>query len=434
MTEKNNNEPLQSYILVPIEDLIVEEQPFEEVDEWLYRKIKESIIRHGILTPILVAKTPKGLVVQEGRTRYQIAKELGLKTIPCLITDKQDPETIYARIYDTEVLRRSHTKEEVEKYLNEKEEKISKVTEIINQRKVSEFLRMLKTEDLKRILVEAPEDIKDNLFRLVEEKNIKTEKELSNTINEEVTKIQQKLSDMKSELENKNRELEEKENKIKELEELLNKTREELAIRNKALDKVKERFEEEKKRIAEELKSKYEEEISSAMIGSSYDSDNFDSDKEDSLQVLKEKERLEELEKKIEEKYRAIIKEKEKELEEAKNKWIHISRQLKQLAEEKNQKHEENRSLSSKIRLLEEQVKSYENYNKKLMERLNRVSGTETLIKRLQNIIEEFNSIHEILIARTREDFSEEEVKKFTEILDKIQIEVNRIQDFFTLE
>jgi len=402
MFEFEKKESLQAYAYIPIDDLIIEEQPFEEVDDWLYEEIKKSIARNGILNPLLVAKTEKGYVIQEGRTRYQIAKELGLKTVPCVISDNLDPQNIYARMYDAEVLRRPHTKEEVIRYLSEKEKKINKVTKIIKQ------------QTLKKLLEEAPEDLKQLLLEQLHNHNVSTE-EVSSMVEKETIKIQEELLMLKNKLQDKDKELKEKESKIKELENLLKKVQEEINIRDKALNKIKERFEEEKEKIIAEIKNKYEEQV---VITAD---ETFQQEKK-------------QLEEKIEQKYRALIEEKEKELEEAREQWRRVSHQLRQLMDERNQKQEENKSLSSKIKLLEKQIKNYEDYNKKLTERLNKVSGTETLLKRLQNIVEELDSIHEILIARTKEDFTETEIKKFLNILENIQIGINRIQDFFTLE
>ena len=85
--EKGENEvkTSQTHVVhIPIKDLIIKKEP-EKIDKKLYEKIKESISQYGILNPILVTKTPEGLIIQEGHIRYQIAKELGFKTVPCLI-------------------------------------------------------------------------------------------------------------------------------------------------------------------------------------------------------------------------------------------------------------------------------------------------------------------------------------------------------------
>jgi len=56
-------------------------------DQWteekkeFYLKVKDSIIRHGILNPLLIVG--EGIVF--GSTRYMIAAELGFHTIPCVV-------------------------------------------------------------------------------------------------------------------------------------------------------------------------------------------------------------------------------------------------------------------------------------------------------------------------------------------------------------
>lgn len=50
-------------------------------------ELKESIIEHGILQPIILRKSIKGYEIVVGERRYRAAKEAGLETIPAVIRD-----------------------------------------------------------------------------------------------------------------------------------------------------------------------------------------------------------------------------------------------------------------------------------------------------------------------------------------------------------
>ncbi|WP_138419155.1 ParB/RepB/Spo0J family partition protein [Aquibacillus sediminis] len=53
-------------------------------------ELKESIIQHGILQPLIVRKSIKGFEIVVGERRYRAAKEAGLKTIPVIVKDLTD--------------------------------------------------------------------------------------------------------------------------------------------------------------------------------------------------------------------------------------------------------------------------------------------------------------------------------------------------------
>ncbi len=57
------------------------------MDSETYEELKESIKAKGILSPIIVTKTDKGLVLVDGLHRVRAAKEIGLETVPCIIRE-----------------------------------------------------------------------------------------------------------------------------------------------------------------------------------------------------------------------------------------------------------------------------------------------------------------------------------------------------------
>lgn len=50
-------------------------------------KLADSIRQYGIIQPLLVRKTTEGYELVAGERRLRASKELGLKTVPCIITD-----------------------------------------------------------------------------------------------------------------------------------------------------------------------------------------------------------------------------------------------------------------------------------------------------------------------------------------------------------
>lgn len=50
-------------------------------------ELKESILQHGILQPIIVRKSIKGFEIVVGERRFRAAKEAGLSTIPAVVRD-----------------------------------------------------------------------------------------------------------------------------------------------------------------------------------------------------------------------------------------------------------------------------------------------------------------------------------------------------------
>lgn len=55
-------------------------------------ELKESILQHGILQPIIVRKSIKGYEIVVGERRYRAAKEAGLSTVPVVVRELNDKE------------------------------------------------------------------------------------------------------------------------------------------------------------------------------------------------------------------------------------------------------------------------------------------------------------------------------------------------------
>lgn len=62
-------------------------QPRKTFDEVAINELKESILQHGIVQPIIVRKSIKGFEIVAGERRFRAAKEAEFLTIPSVIRD-----------------------------------------------------------------------------------------------------------------------------------------------------------------------------------------------------------------------------------------------------------------------------------------------------------------------------------------------------------
>lgn len=58
-------------------------------------KLTESIRIWGILTPLLVAKTPAGFLIINGARRWKAAKIAGFRTVPCVVTEARPSDLLF---------------------------------------------------------------------------------------------------------------------------------------------------------------------------------------------------------------------------------------------------------------------------------------------------------------------------------------------------
>src|SRR6185369_7540098 len=65
-------------------------QPRQVFDQPALDELKESIIQHGILQPLLVRKVETGFQLVAGERRLIAAKNAGLRTVPCKVAELDD--------------------------------------------------------------------------------------------------------------------------------------------------------------------------------------------------------------------------------------------------------------------------------------------------------------------------------------------------------
>lgn len=67
-------------------------QPRKTFDPGSIEELKQSILQHGILQPLIVRKSIKGYEIVVGERRYRAAKEAKLKTVPAVVKELTDEQ------------------------------------------------------------------------------------------------------------------------------------------------------------------------------------------------------------------------------------------------------------------------------------------------------------------------------------------------------
>ena len=62
-------------------------QPRKTFDDQSLKDLKESILQHGVLQPIIVRKSIKGYDIVAGERRFRAAEKAGLETIPAIVRE-----------------------------------------------------------------------------------------------------------------------------------------------------------------------------------------------------------------------------------------------------------------------------------------------------------------------------------------------------------
>ncbi|WP_053368615.1 ParB/RepB/Spo0J family partition protein [Bacillus sp. FJAT-27245] len=67
-------------------------QPRKHFQPEAIEELKESILEHGILQPLVVRKSIKGYEIVVGERRYRAAKQAGLETVPAVVRDLSEQQ------------------------------------------------------------------------------------------------------------------------------------------------------------------------------------------------------------------------------------------------------------------------------------------------------------------------------------------------------
>ncbi len=67
-------------------------QPRQNFDEEALEELKDSIIEHGVLQPIILVEIDEGYEIVAGERRFRASKMAGLDSIPAIIRDYNEPQ------------------------------------------------------------------------------------------------------------------------------------------------------------------------------------------------------------------------------------------------------------------------------------------------------------------------------------------------------
>lgn len=107
-----------------------------------YEELKESIMKYGIQEPLIVVHEVNGYyTVISGNTRLEIAEEIGMETLPCIVIDK----IMIEGAFDTEIFRRHLTEEQKTEFKLIKEKTCKEIIEnLLRERLLPELFEMYK--------------------------------------------------------------------------------------------------------------------------------------------------------------------------------------------------------------------------------------------------------------------------------------------------
>jgi ParB family chromosome partitioning protein len=216
---------------------------FRPLSKKEYEELKGSIRRHGILEPLIVTRTGNGYyMVLAGNHRYDIARELGIEFLNCVILDKEEIEGAF----DTEIYRRHLSEEEKQKSIEIKEKKCKEIIDkVMEEKLISNFYESYKSGEihinLAIQLAKLPYEHQLALYQGY----IKRIEEVSMT---------EEISYYKKELEEKEKELKERELELEKLKKWKNEMKEKL---ESSIDK----YEGMKEKVEAKVRKEFEQNI-----------------------------------------------------------------------------------------------------------------------------------------------------------------------------
>jgi len=94
-----SSEEQQQVVELEIDKIqIPEERVTSVVDDEIMSELEESIKQHGILQPLQVAKVNDQYVLIDGLHRLQVAQNLGMKTVPCIVKQMTEDELLVTNL------------------------------------------------------------------------------------------------------------------------------------------------------------------------------------------------------------------------------------------------------------------------------------------------------------------------------------------------
>lgn len=383
---------METFALIEVSKLVVEDHfSLKQMEPEMYKNLKESIEKHGILDPLHVHPLEDGTFkILDGRHRLRVAKELGLSTVPCIIETSEDPAVRLAHVYDIEVIRKHYTYDECIKYLKDKlteQERIEKkfISKLIEKGLPEELIRKVAGDASINSLAKL-ERIVSFINRKNSEKISQLEEEL-NTLRLEKEKDQLELKRLKEEIDKK--------------EKLI-------------------------KQIGEEFKEKLEKKVNEKLMelnATGKNSKNTLSESE--IEELREKIKAELIEKQEDEinKLREEIDESRSNLQELSRKLDESNRKIRDLEREK-------RELEKKLDNAQKEKENLNTVKVLIRERLNKLSSFSSIQDKLKQIASELEILKNLILAHRENDgFEELELAEVKGEISKLRTKLDAISD-----
>ena len=353
-----------SIALLKVDEIMSSEQPIYEVSDDEKKMLKKSIEEIGLIYPLVVTKDGDKYKILDGRTRFQILKQLKREIIPCIIVKDED-EWLKKRFripYEVELFRRHLKYNERKRYKQLLEERLADpnfISKIISDFFTPKIVAKIREVVLNKFPSSVVNKILVSIKDLSEEEQMQILENIGTIIPpgalQEIEMLRGVIKTLESE-------------KAKLKVELAKQEKERERFFEKLRNKVNEELERKKKELEAQYKGKKEE---------------LD---EDDLRRIIEEER-----KRIYAAYKEEIEE--------------FDKKLNILTKNIKAKEEENKNLKDRLKSLEEQCKcAFEEAERYREDReyfariLESMTGVDKLKKELSGILEELQSIKKLLI------------------------------------
>ena len=148
--ETKNNSNNKNLLLVPIEQIFRDEnQPRKEFDKIKLEELSQSIIKNGLIQPLIVRTNDQGqYIIVAGERRWRASQQANLKNIPCLMLptdlDKDEVSLIEniqredlkvseeAAAYQKLIEKNNYTHEQLSKIIGKSRSHITNLLRVLN--------------------------------------------------------------------------------------------------------------------------------------------------------------------------------------------------------------------------------------------------------------------------------------------------------------
>lgn len=157
---------MQSIVYLPIEKVIVKENHFEDLSPDIFDKLVASVKEHGILEPLHICKENGFYVVKQGHQRHRVARELGIKELPCIVIE--NPNKAIGAEFDINLYRRHLMPDQIQhmeivKHKVKQEKKIGLIPELA-------YLKEVLPPDILATVEILPEHAQRTVYKSLPEK------------------------------------------------------------------------------------------------------------------------------------------------------------------------------------------------------------------------------------------------------------------------